>query len=176
MRNTSSETVGEQTGPLERSNSLATMAACYSWEDVDSIPDGLEKQDGEVHFWGFHLEQKLLRFVCSSRKTLNSRVNFYGPGYLYIVQMGDILYFKYGITVDPKNRLKNLQTGNPLRLVMKCRPVAKILPAENDFKERIEKNYARGSVNGGQEWFKIRKDDEQNVMDCFNRVCRKHNE
>ena len=73
-------------------------------------------------------------------------VNFHGPGYLYVVRMGDTLYFKYGITVHPKNRLRNLQTGNPLRLVMKCRPVAEMLPAEDDFKERIEKNYALGGV------------------------------
>ena len=149
------------------------MVACYSWKDVDSIADGLEKQDGELHFWDSHLE----RFHCvrSSRKIVNS-VNFHGPGYLYIVRMGDTLCFKYGITVDPKNRLKNLQTGNPKRLVMKYRAVARMLPAENDFKERIEKNNALGGVNGSQEWFKIRGDDEQNVMDCFNRVCRKHNE
>ena len=147
MRNTSTagarKYVGEQTGPSERSNSLATMAACYSWKDVDSIPDGLKTQDGELHFWDSHLE----RFHCvrSSRKIVNS-VNFHGPGYLYVVRMGDTLYFKYGITVDPKNRLRNLQTGNPLRLVMKCRPVAEMLPAEDDFKERIEKNYALGGV------------------------------
>ena len=145
-----------------------------AWKDVDSIPDDDKTQGGELHFWGFHLELKL-KLPRTSRKTLNSGVDFHGPGYLYIVQMGDILYFKYGITVDPKNRLKNLQTGNPRKLVMKYRAVAKMLPAENDFKVRIEKNYALpGGVNGGQEWFKIKKDDEQHVVDCFNRVCRKH--
>ena len=111
-----------------------------AWKDEKSIPDDDKTQGGELHFWDFHLER-----VCSSRKIVNS-VNFHGPGHLYIVRMGDTLYFKYGITVDPKNRLRNLQTGNPLRLVMKCRPVAEMLPAEDDFKERIEKNYALGGV------------------------------
>ena len=164
MRNTSTVDVG-----ADRAVALATMAA---WKDVDSIADGLKTQHGELHFWDSHLE----RFHCarSSRKIVNS-VNFSGQGYLYIVRMGDTLYFKYGITVDPKNRLRNLQTGNPLRLVMKCRPVAKMLPAEDDFKERIEKKYGHRGVNGGQEWFKISgEDDEKRVMDCFNRVCREH--
>jgi hypothetical protein len=75
-----------------------------------------------------------------------------GPGYAYfIAEGGGTNYFKVGRTVNPEERLGNLQTGNPRRLDMNAQHVNNMLATEQQLKAAMAGRYPRG--DGGTEWF-----------------------
>lgn len=80
-------------------------------------------------------------------------------GRLYLIKevvnaQGAVTYYKIGGSVDPKARLKDLQTGNPreLRLVKKFK-VGNMKAAETYVHKEVLKIMEKTELNGGTEWF-----------------------
>lgn len=79
---------------------------------------------------------------------------------IYIISDGE--YIKIGISSDPEERLKNLQTGNPRELeLLTCFPGSKIL--EKELHNLFE------SCEGVGEWFKLKTGD----IEIINKISRK---
>lgn len=95
--------------------------------------------------------------------------NLSRPGYLYIIQQGNTGYYKYGITGDPKARIRNLQTGNPQKLSMVCRPVNNMLEAGKELSGKI-----KPVEGGGKEWTYVAPGEEEKLHKDFLKVARKY--
>lgn len=81
--------------------------------------------------------------------------------YVYLVQSGDD-YFKIGIANDPKSRLAQLQTGNPIKLqLVSCYAFEDATPVE----KALHQKYSEFRVNG--EWFTF----DYNPRSDFSLVC-----
>lgn len=75
--------------------------------------------------------------------------------FLYVMQAGNSSFFKIGVAKDPKNRMKELQTGCPLPLnlvaVFVLSPAeGEVLRVEAELLSRL-RPFATG---GGHEWLK----------------------
>lgn len=84
-------------------------------------------------------------------------------GFVYLISMGDdSLYYKIGIAVDVKSRLKSLQGGNPYKLYLKGFYFAKNMHSEEKFwHNRFMENQVLN------EWFKLNADD----VELFMKYC-----
>ena len=85
-------------------------------------------------------------------------------GYIYIIKMTKVgkayeqcsEWYKIGASINPKNRLKTLQTGNPYKLqLVNSFYVSNCKKAEKALKEKWEK-FSLGKGGGGTEWFQVK--------------------
>ena len=87
-------------------------------------------------------------------------------------------YVKLGRTTDRKTRLRNLQTGNPLRLSMTTHELK-----DKDAMRKSEKHLLEGfktdrencltTRHGGREWLVFEKEaDVRKAKAKFHRICR----
>ena len=72
-------------------------------------------------------------------------------GYIYFIQEGLDGQIKIGYSLDPKSRLKSLQTSNPrqLRLLL-------TLEGDEDYERKLHKQFDRHKLQG--EWFQNHED------------------
>ena len=91
-------------------------------------------------------------------------------GYVYFVQQNDTKYIKVGRTKHPKNRLTNLQTGNPRKLKMCCKRVSDMYAAEDELLEKMD-DLNNQKIRGGTEWFHVY--DLERAKMVFMDVARK---
>lgn len=73
--------------------------------------------------------------------------------FLYLIQAGHTQFCKIGITGQPKNRKKQLQTGNPQKLYI--RQIWAIEDKQIESKIHAIFNTVFKKANGGKEWFRI---------------------
>ena len=86
-------------------------------------------------------------------------------GYLYIIRMGNFTKYKIGKSYDSFNRLKQLQTGNPYRLL-----VLNAFYCDNidDLEKIVHIQYASYRLTG--EWFSF---NDTVLSDCINFILKK---
>ena len=80
---------------------------------------------------------------------------------------------KIGRTTNPVKRINNLQTGNPKKLSMVYMPVTNMVAAERDLKVAM-KQFCKGGLGGGTEWFKAKPGDKKKVEEEFMRIAKKY--
>ena len=77
----------------------------------------------------------------------------YSTSFVYLIQCGDLPYYKIGVSDRPEERLMGLQTANPqtLSLLATCAFDNKNLAvqAEQDAHKKLWKEHIRG------EWFEL---------------------
>lgn len=81
---------------------------------------------------------------------------------IYIITAGE--YFKLGRSNKPEQRKRELQTGCPHRLIIKC-----IYSGIGSYENKIHKALSKYKVNGGTEWFDI------SGIDRAIQICEKLN-
>lgn len=86
---------------------------------------------------------------------------------LYIIQMLETNFFKIGISMDPNDRLKNIQTSNPYKLALiKTYDCEKSFEVEKIIHTKMDKFNANG------EWFKFEDNELKNCMKLIeNTIC-----
>ena len=93
-----------------------------------------------------------------------------GPGDVYLIQQSGTNYYKVGRSRNPDNRLRDLQTGNPMELGMVSISVTDMVAAERELKAAMNKNF-EGNLGGGTEWI---KGDRKKVEKIFNKIAKKY--
>jgi hypothetical protein len=83
-------------------------------------------------------------------------------------------YFKIGTTNDPKERLRNLQTGNArqLKIWRECKLASKRVTAEKEAQRALEKYKA--DQRGGKEWFKVPQGEQEKFYRLFCEAIQKY--
>ena len=72
-------------------------------------------------------------------------------GFVYFITEVGTNNFKVGRSVDPEDRLRDLQTGNSKKLKMTTKRVSNMVACENLLLEKMEEKFE--STGGGTEWF-----------------------
>lgn len=95
-------------------------------------------------------------------------------GYVYVIRMtgrhSNGYWYKVGASLDPKQRLRNLQTGNPYRLtLLGTFHVSDCKRAEEGIKN--DPNLTLGRGDGGTEWYKITSPTEEEIL---KKIIQKH--
>ena len=96
-----------------------------------------------------------------------------GGSHVYLVWQDRTNDFKVGRTTNPIKHLRNLQTGNPKPLLMFFKPVSNMVAAERDLKAAM-KQFCKGDLGGGTEWFKAKPGDKTKVEEEFMRIAKKY--
>jgi len=77
-------------------------------------------------------------------------------GFVYLIKSG--IYYKIGISRDPKQRIKNLQTSTPLKVKkIIVKEVENYLRIEEDLHEKFKEKRVR------REWFNLNKEDVSTI-------------
>lgn len=104
---------------------------------------------------------------CKNISKVTTNTSEEKKGYVYLISMGDdSLYYKIGIAIDVKNRLKGLQGGNPHKLYLKGSYFTKNMYNEEKFWHNrfLEKQVLN-------EWFKLDAEDVEIFMEyCVNDI------
>ena len=91
----------------------------------------------------------------------------YREGYVYFVtKVDNDNAFKIGLTGNPEQRRKNLQTAQPEKLNMICEHVSVMKKVENDILEAM-KEEGFEQAEGGKEWF---YGDVEEAQELFMRI------
>jgi hypothetical protein len=101
--------------------------------------------------------------------------SFSRPGYVYFARAGSTFYFKVGRTGDPKTRLSNLRTGNPLELRMKLVYVTDMKTAEGELIRTLKTKEGEGITHQRGEWFEATNTTSFNkAQDYFAEIVESH--
>ena len=98
-------------------------------------------------------------------------------GYVYLIEEGnpypDASYFKIGFSVNPNERLRNLQTGNPRKLTLVYfQRVRDHVACEGRLKNAL-RNY-ESTLGGGTEWYTASINNARYLKGIFTRTVNRY--
>ena len=111
-------------------------------------------EKGEFWFW-HHLPFS----IQSDKDTTNSH------RFIYILKSGE--HYKVGITKDVKKRMRELQTGDPVRHMFVCSSFSK---DASNLENRLHKAFAE--YRGEGEWFTLSPEQLERVIEILGVRCQ----
>ena len=109
-----------------------------------SIEETIELEAIDIRGWSLKMEREMrLRGFSGPFRVVPKNLE-----QVYLIQAEGTLRYKIGISVNPVKRLRSMQTGSPVKLIL-----VRTIPGNKDVEAAIHKDLERYRVH--REWFEF---------------------
>jgi hypothetical protein len=111
-----------------------------------------KKKKASFEFKKYIKPKKAIANHLSKPKIRNKKKE--SPVFVYIIKAIGTTFHKIGVSANPKKRLKDLQTGNPYKLMVKRRWKFPLKSTALITEKELHIYLSKHKCSGGKEWFR----------------------